>query len=539
MRLSTRLLTNAATTYLRLGTTFTLGLFTTWYVIGHAGVIGFGLMALAVSSTGPSHALERSLRFGLVRELAASLASGDRRAVTRSLASAFRLCLQACLPLAGLVALLALLAWRGLFNLPVDQPELKVALVALVLGEGIHAGLRLLSAPFLQTLFAAQQVALDNLLIVLARATQALSAVVVFSWLLPHAELHVQLIGFAVSRATIQLADVAVGIWLAKRRVPGLELDPSAYRVDEYRAVRDTVWNSAQVAILLNILPQIMAVLINLHFGLAYNTIWQVAVQFSGFAWMLSEGLLRGIAPLTTHLSEQGRGRATLELMIRSIRYQLAVAIPAALLLGLYARPLLQVWVGTRLAADAQLAASGLSIGDALGLTASLAGVLLASQTLRAGFFGIERVLYGIGRVRSYAWFAKWATLLAVTLAAILLPVSGRPIAAPISLLVVTGLFSLGVVLRAARRETGLEIGPTLRRSLPRPLAVNLLFLAGLLAARPLLGEPTLPRVAALLLVSAAVYALLAAALATEADERKRLRQLLTERFRGRNAGSA
>ena len=69
MRLSTRLLSNAATNYLRMGATFALGLFTTWYVVGAAGVVGFGLISLAVSSSGPSRALERTLRLGLVREL--------------------------------------------------------------------------------------------------------------------------------------------------------------------------------------------------------------------------------------------------------------------------------------------------------------------------------------------------------------------------------------------------------------------------------------------------------------------------------------
>ena len=45
MRLSSRLIRNATSSYFRLGTSFVIGVFITWYAIGEVGVIGFGLMA--------------------------------------------------------------------------------------------------------------------------------------------------------------------------------------------------------------------------------------------------------------------------------------------------------------------------------------------------------------------------------------------------------------------------------------------------------------------------------------------------------------
>ena len=529
MRLSTRLIRNAATSYFRLGTTFVITIFTTWYLIGEIGVIGFGLMALAVSSTGPSVALERALRFGLVRELAAAIAAGDPLSLRRSLTSAFRLCLEAAVPLAALVAALAGLAWAGVFNTPSGQPDLRLALAALILGEGIHAGVRLLTSPFLQSLFAAQYLGVDNLLIILSRATYAASALAVFGWLLAGESLALRLIGFAVSRATFQLLDVAVGIWIAKRRLPGLRLDRKAFDVAEYRAVRSTVWHTSHVTILLNINPQLLAILINLFFGLPFNTMWQIAVQFSGYARMFSEGMLRGIAPLATHLQQEGRLRAVIELMGRSVRYQLALVLPAAILMGVWVHPLLDLWVGGRLAADSQLAEAGILPAEALGLTAMLALVLLALRTLRAGFFGVERVLYGIGKVQSYAWFAKWATLGTIGSAWALMAWYGHPVFAALALLVFHSWFSPGVVLRAARRETGMRIGATLRRSAPRPLLAGLIFLALQLPVRWYLPDLTLPGLVALLAGSGLVYGALALALAAEADERDRLRGLLRQ----------
>jgi len=283
MRLSNRLLSNAATTYLRLGTTFLLGLFSTWYILGAVGVVGFGLIALASSSTSPSRSVELALRSGLVRELATAIASADPQRVQRSVTAAFRLCSRATILLLGICGLIASLAYVGVFNLPADQPELRIALTVLVLGEGIHAAARLLGAPYLQSLFAAQKIGLDNLLIVIARFTYVLSAVVLFGWLFRDASVATQLLAFAASRITVQLSDVALGIWLAKRQIAGVEV-ASAVDEAEYAAIRKTVWHSSQVDMLLNLNPQFLAILINLFFGLAYNSLWQIVVQFSGFA---------------------------------------------------------------------------------------------------------------------------------------------------------------------------------------------------------------------------------------------------------------
>jgi len=525
MRLSTRLLSNAATTYLRLGSTFVLGLFTTWYVLGAIGVLGFGLIALAVSSTGVTHALELALRFGLVRELAAAISSAKPATLRRSVTAAFRLCRQATLPLAAVVLVLAAAAWNGLFNTPQDRPELKLALAVLILGEGIHAAARLMSAPFLQSLFAAQHVWLDNLLMVVARASHALSAVIVFGWILPDRSLEVQLVGFALSRATIQLVDVALGVWLAKRLLPDLVLE-ATFDETEYRAVRSTVWHSSQVEMLLNLNPQFLAILINLFFGLTYNGIWQIVVQFSGYARMFAEGLLRGLAPLVTHLEETGRKQAVMNLMARSVRYQFAIALPAAILLGLYVRPLLELWVGRRLAGDPHLAAAGVSVDEALGLAAAMVVIMLVIRTLRAGFYGIESVLYGMGKVRSYAWFSKWSTVLTLGAGAALMAWSHQPLAAPVALLIASVPFSPGVILLAARDQVGLHVTATLRRSLPRPLLANAVFLALLALARPCGEGLTLVGFGTLLIASTLLYAALALLVVFEADERQRLAQI-------------
>ncbi len=527
MRLSTRLLSNAVTTYLRLGTGFAIGIFSTWYILGAVGTIGFGMIALSVSSTSPSRALERTIRIGLVRELAGAIASKDPGALRINIASTFYLCRQTAIGLVGLTALLASLAAAGVFNTPDNQPELKWVLAILVLSEGFHAVVRILSAPFLQSLFAAQQVGLDNLLTVGARLTYALSAVIVFGWLFREEPLSRQLVGFAVSRATLQLADVGLGIWWAKRRIPGLKLDMAAFDRAEYEAVRHTIWHTSHISLLLNLNTQFVAVLINLFFGLTYNSIWQVVVQFSGFARMVADGILRGIAPMTAHLQKEGKMTVVKALITRSIRYQFAVSIPTAILLGVYAHPLLELWVGSRFANDPSLTIAGISVAEALNLATLMVLILLAVRTLRAGFFGVERILYGMGEVRSYSWFSKWATLLCLGLAIGSIAWFGNPVLATLAIFVSHVLFSPGVVLRALKNVTDLSIRVVLRESLPRPLLAGFLFLIAMWLVRPYFVDLTVLRLIVLLAISVSLFFLLALSVLSEPTERQRIVQLL------------
>lgn len=501
MRISSRLLSNAASTYLRLGSTFVIGLFVTWYLLGTAGTVGFGLIALSFATTGLSHSLERALRFGMVRELAEAVSTDDPRRLQRSVSSALRLCLQVAVPLAALVAVLAVLAAWGVFRTPEDAPQLRLALAALIVGEGLQALVRLLFAPLVQTLYAGQRVTIDNLLMVVSRASYAVSAVLVFGVWLDGQDLATQLMGFALTRGSLQLVDVALGVLVVRRMHPGLRWTTAHWDREEYLATRSTIWHSSQVLVLLNFIPMALAVLVNLFFGLTYNSLWQIAVQFSGYAWMLAEGLVRGLSPMTTHLQSQGRDDSTRELLVHSVRYQWAVVLPATLVLGVFARPLLDLWVGGRLAGDPALQDSALQntalpsqmpTQDVLTFLAGLCFVLLAARVLRAGFYAVEQVLYGLGRVRSYAWCAKWSLLLAVTLTTGLFTAGAGLSSAAWALLASVAIFSPWTVLRVMRREIGLGVGELLRRSLLRPLAVSAAWLPLLLVARSQVGDSVL-----------------------------------------------
>lgn len=537
MRLSTRLIRNAATTHLRFGTSFVLGIFFVWYVIGKIGMVGFGMVAFTAAMNSFSGAVDTAIRFGLVRELAEAVSSGLPRRVQVSLSSACLFCAPAAVLLCVFGAAFAGLAALGLFNTPADPPGLRSALVVLLLAEAVFGSVRLLTAPWTQGLYAAQRIGLDNLLFVLRRVMYALSAVLIFGVLMPNDPLDQQLYGFAVSRVTIQLVDVILGIWLSKLLVPGLKFSRRAIDRREFRSIFGTVWHSAQVTLLMDLNVHFLAILINLFFGITYNGVWQVVVQLGGYARRFAQGLLRGVEPLSTHMQQEGRHAAVVELMERTIRYQVGTVLPIVAGVSIFMGPILELWIGKRMARDAGLAASGITAHDAITLIAGMTYVYLVAALVRTSTFGVQRILYGIGEVRSYSWFAKYAAVLNVGLGALLMWLFDTPAVAPVGLLLTYVVYYPGIILHAAVRRTGLSVRRSLAHALPRPLIATVLMSLPLLAVRPWMGTLTVLSLLLLGCGAGTLYGILILTVVLQPDERARLRQMLGRKGRDAKAG--
>jgi len=218
-----------------------------------------------------------------------------------------------------------------------------------------------------------------------------------------------------------------------------------------------------------------------------------------------------------------------MDLVTRTIRYQLAIALPPTIFLALYVEPLLDLWIGSRLTTDPNLVAAGMGSETATEACAQMIVVVLLARLCRSAFFGLERILYGIGKVESYAWFAKWSTVITMGLGAAALALSGAVLAAPLSLLVAYFLF-LGVVLRAAHQKIAFPLVRTLRWTAPRPLIANGLFFGALLLMRPSFQGLTVGSLGYLLGVAGFLYAALAFFVIAQASERRRLVEIVTAR---------
>ena len=129
-----------------------------------------------------------------------------------------------------------------------------------------------------------------------------------------------------------------------------------------------------------------------------------------------------------------------------------------------------------------------------------MASIYLLAELSRASTRGVERILYGMGFVSSYSWFAKWSVLLTGSGAVLLMWLFGSPIAGVAPLAVVQFVYFDVIVLGTACRKMDIPVRGLLRRSLPRPLVAGALLVPPLLWTRSMMPPLDLGLLAMLLL---------------------------------------
>ena len=517
MRISQRLAINAVTSYLRLGTTFLIGVFLTWYVVGQVGLVGLGMIALSTSTFGFSAAIEQAIRQSLVREIAQAITSGDQAAIGRTLTSAVVYCSIAAGAILLLYLALAGVAMTGFFR----TEGLDRALALMFLAEAGVTGVRMLAAPYTQSIFAAQRVALDNGLMIAQRLAGAAAAVVAFHFVFADESLAARLVGFAGLRVVFAGVELGIEVLIARSLLSGLRFSLRSFDRAEFRSIAGTVWHAGQFSLLGGVHVHMMAVIINLLFGMTFNGVWQVVTQVGGHARMVADGVLRGIDPLATSMAASGRRAAIVDLMARGLRYQLLAVLPFAAVYIAFLLPIVGLWVGGRLEADPAGDEAALAPAEALRLIALLGAINIAAEVVRVSTRGIERMLFGTGEVRSYSWFAKYAAAAALTLSITLMWATDSIVWAPIVLLVVNFAYSVIVIPLAARRRAGLELLPMLKAALPRAVTVMGLTLLAVLPLRRQLEDMSLGGLALLGVVAAVAFGLASFLIGLESGERR------------------
>ncbi len=530
MRISTRLLVNAVSTYSRLGVNFAIGVFLTWYVIGHVGLVGFGAVALATGSFGLTTVLFNAIRSSMVRELAAAIASGEPSRVRRTVTSALAFSSIAAVVVLAIFAVVCGLALLDVFHTPDDLPDMRYVLAALFASSGIVTALNVWMAPFTMAIVASQRVELENMAVMFRRALGPVAAILAFDVLRPDGTLSEKLLALALVSGGLGVVEVCVKCMLARLVVPHLHLRPGEFDRAEFRSVASTVWNASQFTIATGLNMHLMMLLINLMFGLAFNGMWQIVIQVGGHARMVAQGLLAGIDPMTTHLHERGEHEAIAYLLARVMRYQLCVILPFVAFYMIFMTPILDLWVGDRLAGDVHLMQAGLTVDAALRLIAIMASITLIGEVAWAAVGGVERMLFGMGQVRSYAWFAKWSLLITLGASAALMWWLRTPIAAAVVVATMNIIYFEVLILRQALRHMGMRLRDVLGRALPRPVILTVLLSGPLIAARMFIDELTLSGLAILCGATGAGFLLLAIPIGLDRAERTRLGEILSRK---------
>jgi hypothetical protein len=531
MRISTRLLMNAVTTYGRLGTTFLVGIFFVWYVLGEVGLVGFGALSLGAGSFGIAATLNYTIRQSVVRELSAAMATGNPARIERTVTSALAFTTLGAGVVLLIVGGLALLALGGQFRTDsiAGMPGVLAALFAV---EGLITAAELVCAPFTLGFFASQRVGVDNAILTVKRFVSPVAAVLAFSVIAPDGPLAERLLVFAGVRGGLGVLEVVGSAVVARLVVPHLRVRRAAFDRGEFRAVAGTSWHTVQYTLAADLNPQLIMLVINLLFGLTFNGMWQIVIQVGGHARQLAKSGLHGIDPMAAHLQAEGRRESILHLMVRTVRYQLVQVLPFVMTYAVFLGPILTLWVSGRLARDEHLADVGIDPATAIGMITVMGAINLAAELFRASTFGLERMLYGMGLVRTYAWFAKWSIGLTVVGATALMWWFDTPVVAAIPLAVVQFIYFCILVPRAAARHADLSLGAVLRQALPRPILLTALLAVPVAGLRVVLPPLSVVDLLLLGIVTGGVFALLLITVGMNHDERARLREMLG-RLRG------
>jgi hypothetical protein len=484
MRISSRLILNAVSTNARLAITFVMSLFMAWYTVGEAGLIGFGAIVMTAGTFGFANVLILAIRQSVIRDLAAALSdtTDDRpECVVRTMTACMAIALLCAGVVLVLFVILSLLAALGVFRTD-DVEGLPGALTALFIAAGVISVVNMLLLPYVVALVADQQIPLDGVLIVVNRIMPPMAAVLTFEVVAPTETLLLegivsegevlarQLYTFAVIRLIFGLIELALRVIVTRVRIPELRWRLGAFDRATFREIMGSTWQTAQFLLGTNLTLQALMLLVNLIFGLTFNGIWQILIVVSGQAKMLGDSLLYGLEAMSASLHAGGQHESLLTLASRTIRYQAMVILCFVACFLVFIDPILTLWMGSRIALDENLAAANITVDEAMRLVIVLSAIGLLAEIPRATSRGLERVMYGMGLVRTYAWFAKWSFLVTMVLSLILMLWTGELVSAVLVILVLQVAYFMVVIPLAARRHIGLSLRQMINEAWLRPL---------------------------------------------------------------------
>jgi O-antigen/teichoic acid export membrane protein len=511
-----RALTRIVANYGRLAASLVLGLTLVRLLLGELGNDGFGLIMLLGSTIGLSAFMRDVVRRSMIRELSAAHHSGSEASFRRTYNAALLLATGVGFITVAMFGILLLLL--PLFQIP--EPLLPAARLFVAAKAFELFWLMALAPPVNMYLVTERMVEYNGWLVV-----ERAAAVVAAAWIAFGDGAHSTASGIvmygALSAGLVVLTMFAASIRIAladRRLVPALRtVDREAFRP----LLHIGGWYAA-VLVAMNMHLRMGAVIMNLAFGLWWNTVFGLAMTLTSYMRMIATGMTTGLDAVTGRLSSSQGEQVVRRLVHHSTRLHGLVTFPAALVLLVLAEPLLELWVGGRVQ-DAD---------KAMGPTITLIRILALGIAVRSISDGWITILYGAGHIARYAPVViaggVVSPLLAIGLLFVL-PDGARFTAVAWSfsaiMLVVHGGLVPWIAARTLQMRTWELIGP-----LVRPMAVTLLAAPILLIAAWRIPTWTLLNLAVVLGVFSVVYGFLVILFVADRHERRRFRDAILRR---------
>jgi len=420
--------------------------------IDAVGIERFGLWALAAATCGFIALLELGIATTSMRYAAESEGAGDPARRNTRLATL----LVAQLPLA-LAMLLA--GWLGASPLATAfdlEPAARSEFIGVVRLGATAAALALPLALCRAALAARHALHLSNLIDAI---TIAAGACVSLAGL---ARGH-GVMALAAGAATTVLLPAPLLLLAVRRRIPDLDLSWRHASRAEWRSMR----NFAGAAISTNTAnlaaQRLEPVIVNSFLPLGAVGQYSVAARIAEYALLLGRQLSSALTPLVARAHGAGDSQAVRASLQLGTRFQVALMLPFALLLGWHAPTILDAWLGPS-ALPAALPLRLLCVALALAAVAMHPAICLGMT----------------GRHRLVAQAAVGGAALRLLLGVMLIGPLGL-VGAGIAAIVAALAFDVGVVASSACRHVGIPFATFLRQAIAPALPG--LFGAALVAA--------------------------------------------------------
>ncbi len=398
---ASKLLLIAASSWLRIVLNIGVTIILAPMLIQHLGLEMFGILALVTVTMGANNPVRAAIGKTLTRELTAALSSGEAARIRSIFTNG--VCLAAIgAALVGLLAAVIVVTGPMFLKHPPGSTNLlRLALVC----EAFLIVEVLALFPFKNLFIASHRHLQENLHRTVDRLMD-LGAALLAIYALPLVMSVNVFAAFVILRVALRTAHgIAKAYEIAR-------LEPHARfaRSDVSRSVMKSLAATGGLA-MGNQTARLGfyssdPILLNLFFGPVYNGIYQIINQLRGFTRMFGGNIAFGVESVAADLHEKGRAEANQTLLLTVMRVAFGVTAFFAVVMGCFAGPLMEVWIGQRLMTaqnQAQLAAAGLTTAGAFVFAwqffaIMLPGVVLAETNVAAG-----NILYGMGHEKKTA----------------------------------------------------------------------------------------------------------------------------------------
>lgn len=457
-RTSSKLIVIASSSWARIVLTFVTSFFLAPMLLEELGIELFGILDLVLLTMAVAGPVRGAITKVLTRELTGALSAADAQRTRSVFTNGLVVASIATAVIALIGAALTVFSPVVIRSSPQFNDLVRVAVVC----ETILLIQTVILSPWLNAYIASHRMIAENFHRTLGRAFDLLAAILVFYWwtgLEPFT-------GYVVTRLALRTVQNLYRVIRMRVLERDLRFTPSTVDGAVMRDLAGTGgWSMGNQLARLGFFASDQ-LLLNWFFGPIYNGVYRIVNQLRGWTRMFGGNLVFGVDAVSADLHERGRAETGRMVLIATTKLSCAVTLIAAVLIGVFAAPIVEAWLGQSLEKRSdELLAAGFTVPQAIALVETFFFILLPGVVLSETNLAAANNLYGMGHIRRYSPVMIAASFLKIGLALALLFAGSGPLAIAWSTLIANFLCYGLYFPKLICDVTEMRVGDFLRRA--------------------------------------------------------------------------